>query len=98
MDLKTALGHSLRRIRTQKKLTQEDFSQISSRTYMSALERGVYSPTVVKLDAIASLLGVHPVSVLAASYLHIDEGGTVEDLIQRLQTELEEIERNISYV
>ncbi|WP_445940440.1 helix-turn-helix domain-containing protein [Pseudomonas sp.] len=57
MDLKKAFGEALRKIRTCRKLTQEDFSAISSRTYLSTLERGVYSPTIEKLDAIASVLG-----------------------------------------
>lgn len=92
MDLKKALGDSLRRIRTQKKLTQEDFSQISSRTYMSTLERGIYSPTVDKLDAIASVLNVHPVTVLAACYLHADNGVGSEELLRRVRKELKEYE------
>lgn len=91
-----ALGESLRRIRTQKKLTQEDFSQISSRTYLSTLERGIYSPTVEKLDAIASVLRVHPVTVLAATYLNVDDGTKPEDLLRRVQEELMEIDKDRS--
>ena len=96
MDLKKALGESLRRIRTQKGLTQEDFSQISSRTYMSTLERGIYSPTVEKLDTISSVLGVHPVTVLASCYLHADGGTGSEELLRRVKEELKEIDSHFS--
>tara|TARA_R110002126_G_scaffold129679_1_gene272617 strand:+ start:536 stop:844 length:309 start_codon:yes stop_codon:yes gene_type:complete len=93
MDLKIALGDSLRRIRVQKKLTQEDFSQISSRTYISTLERGIYSLTVEKLDAIASVLRVHPVTILAATYLNVEDGTKPEDLLCRVRKELMEIDK-----
>jgi transcriptional regulator with XRE-family HTH domain len=98
MNHKKALGESLRRIRTQKKLTQEDFSEISSRTYMSALERGIYSPTVEKLDAIASVLKVHPITVLADAYLHADDGIRSEELLCRVQEELKEIDKRFGNI
>jgi transcriptional regulator with XRE-family HTH domain len=96
MDLKKALGESLRQIRTQKKLTQEDFSQISSRTYMSALERGIYSPTAEKLDSIASVLRVHPVTILAQTYLRVNSDIGPEELLRMVQEELLEIDKGRS--
>ena len=92
MDLKKAFGEALRKIRISRRLTQEDFSPVSSRTYLSTLERGVYSPTVEKLDAIASVLGVHPVTVLAACYLSADPSAEIKTLIQRVELELERID------
>jgi transcriptional regulator with XRE-family HTH domain len=62
-------GIGLQRARKSRKLTQEDFSVVSSRTYLSSLERGVKSPTITKIDAIASVIGVHPVSLIAYAYL-----------------------------
>lgn len=96
MDLKKAFGEALRKIRTYKRLTQEDFSQVSSRTYLSTLERGLYTPTVEKLDAIASVLGVHPVTVLAACYLNSDPQVDVKTLIHRIEFELGEIDGHFS--
>ena len=49
-------------------LTQEDFDEVSSRVYVSALERGVKQPTLPKVDALAMRLGMHPLSVLALAY------------------------------
>jgi len=96
MDLKKAFGEALRKIRTRRGLTQEDFSSISSRTYLSTLERGVYSPTVEKLDALSSVLRVHPITVLAACYMSADPGLSAEALLRRLEYELKEIDSNRS--
>lgn len=57
MNLKEGLGAALRAMRKQKGLSQEDFSEVSGRTYMSTLERGMYSPTVDKIDELASVMG-----------------------------------------
>lgn len=92
MDLKKAFGEALRKIRTYRELTQEDFSEISSRTYLSALERGGYSPTIEKLDAIASVLEVHPLTVLAACYLNADPCSDAEGLLFRVAIELRGID------
>lgn len=91
MDLKKALGESLRKIRMHQKLTQEDFSEISSRTYLSSLERGIYSPTIEKLDAIASVLGVHPVTVLVSCYLKVNPNTSYEDLLKQVELEIKNI-------
>lgn len=92
MDLKKAFGEALRKVRTHQKLTQEDFSSVSSRTYLSSLERGVYSPTIEKLDDIASVLGVHPLTVLAACYLGAYQDVSTQALLQRVAFELETID------
>lgn len=94
MDLKKAFGEALRKIRACRGLTQEDFSSISSRTYLSALERGVYSPTIEKLDALASVLGTHPVTVLAACYLNSDPSLDSQSLMRKVEIELRHIEEN----
>ena len=49
-------------------LTQEDFGLVSSRTYLSGLERGLKSPTLGKLEQIASVMQVHPLTLLALTY------------------------------
>lgn len=68
MDLKQAFGQALKEIRTEKGLTQEDFSIVSSRTYLSMLERGLKSPTLEKIEEICSVLGVHPIALLQRCY------------------------------
>ena len=69
MDLLERFGIGLRAARKNRGLTQEDFSNVSSRTYLSSLERGIKSPTISKIDELASVIGVHPLTLLALAYL-----------------------------
>lgn len=72
MALLKRFGAGLRQARESRGLTQEDFSLVSSRTYLSSLERGLKSPTISKLEALASVIGVHPLALLALAYLPSD--------------------------
>ena len=90
MNLKEGLGAALRAMRKKKGLSQEDFSEVSGRTYMSTLERGMYSPTVDKLDELASVMEVHPVTLLVAGYLKAEPGVSSAELLSRVQSELTE--------
>jgi transcriptional regulator with XRE-family HTH domain len=69
MGLQKRFGEGLQRARKSRNLTQEDFSLVSSRTYLSTLERGLKSPTIEKLEQIAGVLGVHPLTLLTLAYL-----------------------------
>lgn len=69
MGLLERFGAGLQKARKSRRLTQEDFSVVSSRTYLSSLERGLKSPTIVKLEELASVIGVHPLSLLTLAYL-----------------------------
>ncbi|WLI26920.1 helix-turn-helix transcriptional regulator [Pseudomonas rhodesiae] len=68
MELKQAFGAALKKLRSERKLSQEDFSDVSSRTYLSTLERGLKSPTIEKVDELASVLNVHPLTILVGWY------------------------------
>jgi len=65
-------GIGLQRARKSRKLTQEDFSIVSSRTYLSSLERGIKAPTITKIDEIAKVIGIHPLSLVAYAYLPLN--------------------------
>jgi transcriptional regulator with XRE-family HTH domain len=56
----TSLGKELRRRRHKEKLTQVNLSVEAglSPNVVGRIERGIYNPTVVVLDAIATRLGV----------------------------------------
>lgn len=62
-------GFALKRVRKATGLTQEDFTDGSGRTYISALERGLQSPTLKKVDELASLMGIHPLALLILAYV-----------------------------
>lgn len=91
MDLNIAFGQALRKIRASKNLTQEDFSTVSSRTYLSSLERGLKSPTLEKINQLAGTLDVHPLTILVATYVKRDANLDVESLFQTIKDELAEM-------
>ena len=68
MTLRQALALAIKALRKAKNLTQEDFGIVSSRTYLSTLERGLKSPTLDKLEDISNVLGVPPLSLLLLTY------------------------------
>lgn len=89
MHIRERFGLGLQYARKHLGLTQEDFSEVSSRTYLSSLERGLKSPTIDKLEQLASVLGVHPLSLLAMAYLADDENdrqALVDQVLADLRT------------
>lgn len=70
--LRRCFGQTLKQLRAVKNLSQEDFSLVSSRTYVSVLERSLNSPTIEKLDELAKVLSVHPAALLLAVYARLD--------------------------
>jgi transcriptional regulator with XRE-family HTH domain len=60
MDMRRLVGQNVKRIRLEKGLTQEQFSDISgfSQQYVSGLETGNRNPTIVTLYELAKALGV----------------------------------------
>lgn len=93
MDLQTAFGQALKRHRRDKGLSQEAFSDVSSRTYMSELERGLKNPTLDKIVEISSTMGIHPLTLLTDCFLikdHID----IEQVFARVSHELEGVKKD----
>jgi transcriptional regulator with XRE-family HTH domain len=60
MGVRDILAVNLRLLRQRQKLTQEELAYRANmdRTYVSALERGVYSATIDVLDRLARALDV----------------------------------------
>lgn len=86
MNINQAFGFALKQLRNHYQLTQEDFSEVSSRTYISSLERGLKSPTIEKIDELATVIGVHPALMLLLAYAHLDET-SVKHLCEMLNTQ-----------
>jgi transcriptional regulator with XRE-family HTH domain len=78
----------LRLVRTARGLTQEDFGLVSSRTYMSGLERGIKNPTLKKVDEIASVMEVHPLTLLTLAYAESTEVKDVRELLHVVQQQV----------
>lgn len=87
MSIKTAFGQALRKLRGSCGTTQEDFSEVSSRTYVSSLERGIRGPTIEKVDELAKVMGVHPLTLLVATYV-IKEHSNANILLAQVEKEL----------
>ncbi|HPH05166.1 MAG TPA: helix-turn-helix transcriptional regulator [Methylotenera sp.] len=91
MNIKKSVGLAIQTSRKVKKITQEDFSEISSRTYISTLERGLYSPTVEKIDAIAKVIGIHPLTLLTLSYLINSNESDPTTILNNVKNELSQL-------
>lgn len=72
-------------------VSQEAFGFVSSRTYVSSIERGLKQPTLNKVDELASVLGIHPLALLALSYLTSDGSTAQESLLADVSRELTRI-------
>ncbi|MBK5411337.1 helix-turn-helix transcriptional regulator [Pseudomonas sp. TH34] len=88
MELNQAFGLALQRLRKSSGLTQEEFSTVSSRTYLSTLERGLKSPTLEKVGELASVMEIQPLTLLAYAYLLRDETLSLEGMLAQVYGEL----------
>lgn len=93
MELLDRFGAGLQKARKSRGLTQEDFSVVSSRTYLSSLERGIKSPTISKVEALASVIGVHPLSLLALAYLPTNPE-ELNEVCARIKADIESFSSN----
>lgn len=62
MNIETIFGKVLRKLREEKKISQEQLAHLSEldRTYISLLERGKRRPTINTLFALSQPLGLKP--------------------------------------
>ncbi|NTV94159.1 MAG: helix-turn-helix transcriptional regulator [Thiobacillus sp.] len=88
MDIKQAFARSLKEMRQRRAATQEDFSEVSSRTYISMIERGLKCPTLEKVDDFAQVLQVHPLSLLCLAYQYAEGAQDIDRLLERVRSEL----------
>lgn len=88
MPVRHTLPAALKRLRKARGLSQEAFSDVSSRTYLSSLERGLKSPTLNKLEELCEVLGVHPLTLLTLAYAG---NGDPDKLLARIRQQLDEI-------
>lgn len=87
MDIKQSFGKALRIARKSKSLSQEDFSDTSSRTYLSSLERELKSPTLEKIDGLAGRMGIHPMTLLTLTYLAKDGSADLSSFLKLIEAE-----------
>ena len=88
MAAKHSLATAIRTVRKAHGLSQEAFSDVSSRTYMSSLERGLKSPTLHKLTELCEVMEIHPLTLLTLAYAG-NSTHQAEQLLARVRQELE---------
>ena len=87
MAAKNSLATAIRTVRKARGLSQEAFSDVSSRTYMSSLERDLKSPTLHKLTELCEVMEVHPLTLLALAYAG-DSPHKADQLLAQVRQEL----------
>lgn len=86
MAKKHGLGQAIKMVRAARGLSQEAFSDVSSRTYLSTLERGLKSPTLSKLAELCEVMQIHPVTLLTLAYSK--DGSQADQLLTQVRQEL----------
>ena len=85
-----SLAKALKTVRKARGLSQEAFSDVSSRTYMSTLERDLKSPTISKLAELCEVMEVHPLTLLTLAYAGNSTRKT-DQLLAQVRQELEAV-------
>lgn len=91
MKAKNSIAAALKTVRKARGLSQEAFSDVSSRTYLSSLERDLKSPTLNKIGELCEVMEIHPLTLLTLAYGGGSEGKT-EQLLAQVQRELQDIQ------
>ena len=87
MTTKLRLAAALKTVRKARGLSQEAFSDVSSRTYLSTLERDLKSPTLKKLAELCEVMEIHPLTLLTLAYAG-DNTRKADQLLENVQREL----------
>ena len=89
-DSETLIGNGNTDGQESARLGQEAFSDVSSRTYMSSLERDLKSPTMHKLTELCEVMDVHPLTLLTLAYAG-DSTRKADQLLAQVRQELEAV-------
>jgi transcriptional regulator with XRE-family HTH domain len=91
MSLKVAVpnfAQALRALREKRGLSQEDFYEVSGRTYVSRLENDGAEPTLAKVGQLARVLGVHPLTLLTLTFCGKGTASEVDRLLANVRDEI----------
>ncbi|MBR7521582.1 MULTISPECIES: helix-turn-helix domain-containing protein [Pseudomonas] len=93
MTLKSSFAVVLRALRSKRNITQRDFADTTSRTYLSKLESGKSSITLDKLEQLSKRLELSPLALIALTVSE-DTGEPAVTLAAKLGAELRELARD----
>ena len=90
MSLKTAVAAVLKAMRRARGLSQKDLAEVSSRTYISKLERAQSSPTLEMMATLSAPLGLSTLTFVAIT-VGAETGQSLRSLVRRLEEEAIEL-------
>lgn len=85
------IGEALRFVRSTVGLSQEEFGIVSSRTYVSSVERGLKSPTLGKIEQLAEVLGVHTLTLLVLAYMNKTDSKSLDEALTCVRGQILEL-------
>ncbi|MBN3968628.1 helix-turn-helix transcriptional regulator [Pseudomonas gregormendelii] len=88
MELNVAFGQALKGMRILRRLPQHKFFGGTSRAYMTLLEQGRRCPTLSKIEDLAAVLEVHPLSLIVECYLQGNPDQSLESLFEQITQDL----------
>jgi transcriptional regulator with XRE-family HTH domain len=83
---------ALRAVRLERDLSQEDFYEVSGRTYISRLENNGADPTLSKVIQLAQVLGTHPLTLLTLAFCGKGSPAEVDRLLTGVKEEIASFE------
>lgn len=93
MALKSSFAVVLRALRSKRNISQRDFSDTTSRTYLSKLESGKSSITLDKLEQLSERLDLTPLALLALTVSEAT-GESAVSLVANLDHEIRALARD----
>lgn len=93
MALKSSFAVVLRALRSKRNISQREFANTTSRTYLSKLESGKSSVTLDKLEQLSERLELTPLALLALTVSE-ETGEPASILVAKLGDEIRALERD----
>ena len=93
MTLKSSFANVLRAMRGMRNITQREFADTTSRTYLSKLEAGRSSITLDKLEQLSERLNLSSLAILTLT-LSEHTGQSANELIAMLRDEIMDLEQD----
>lgn len=87
MTLKASFATVLRALRAKRNISQREFADTTSRTYLSKLEAGKSSITLDKLQQLSDRLGLSPLTLLTLT-ISESTGESTTELVNKLCGEI----------
>lgn len=89
--IRSSIAKGIRTARLSRNLSQEDFVAVSGRTYVSEIERGTKTPTITKIDQLAAVMRLHPLTVLTLGYCKTPSQKEAAAVMAKVSSEIHEV-------